>query len=145
LGLFSYSGSVNALFSGQTGTGIYNDLGTGASYGQVTINRGPLNEFSITLSQQAINDLIAAANNSGDQRFVIGGALLTAALVHDGNNWWTDGAVFVNSTLQSAAYLSIETSPVPLPAALPLFASVLAGGGLISWRRKRKAAKQLAA
>ena len=31
---------------------------------------------------------------------------------------------------------SIET---PLPAALPLFATVLAGGGLIAWRRKRKA------
>lgn len=29
---------------------------------------------------------------------------------------------------------------VPLPAALPLFATVLAGGGLVAWRRKRKAA-----
>ena len=30
--------------------------------------------------------------------------------------------------------------PVPLPAALPLFATILAGGGLIAWRRKRRAA-----
>jgi hypothetical protein len=30
-------------------------------------------------------------------------------------------------------------SEVPLPAALPLFATVLAGGGLVAWRRKRKA------
>jgi hypothetical protein len=30
---------------------------------------------------------------------------------------------------------------VPLPAALPLFATVLAGGGLVAWRRERKAAK----
>lgn len=30
--------------------------------------------------------------------------------------------------------------PVPLPAALPLFATVLAGGGIVAWRRKRKAA-----
>ena len=34
-----------------------------------------------------------------------------------------------------------EVNPVPIPAALPLFATVLAGGGLIAWRRKRKAAK----
>ena len=32
-------------------------------------------------------------------------------------------------------------TPVPVPAALPLFATILAGGGLIAWRKKRKAAK----
>ena len=32
-------------------------------------------------------------------------------------------------------------SKVPLPAALPLFATVVAAGGLVAWRRKRKAAK----
>lgn len=42
------------------------------------------------------------------------------------------------------ATLTITQSEVPLPAALPLFASILAGGGLIAWRRKRKA-EQLAA
>ncbi len=31
---------------------------------------------------------------------------------------------------------------VPVPAALPLFASVLAGGGLIAWRRRRDARRQ---
>jgi hypothetical protein len=30
--------------------------------------------------------------------------------------------------------------PVPLPAALPLFATGLAGLGLLGWRRKKKAA-----
>lgn len=36
----------------------------------------------------------------------------------------------------------VGNSPIetPLPAALPLFATVLAGGGLIAWRRKRRAA-----
>jgi CHRD domain len=50
------------------------------------------------------------------------------------------------------AYFNIHTSAfgggeirgflqeTPIPAALPLFASILAGGGLITWRRKRKAA-----
>lgn len=35
----------------------------------------------------------------------------------------------------------VNPASVPLPAALPLFATILAGGGLIAWRRKRKAAK----
>ena len=29
-------------------------------------------------------------------------------------------------------------TPVPLPAALPLFATIVAGGGLIAWRRNRR-------
>jgi hypothetical protein len=45
-------------------------------------------------------------------------------------------SAFDNVTISTA-----DTSPVPLPAALPLFATVLAGGGLIAWRRKRRAAK----
>lgn len=43
-----------------------------------------------------------------------------------------------------ASISSFSVSEVPLPAALPLFATVLAGGGLIAWRRKRKAAKSAA-
>lgn len=38
-------------------------------------------------------------------------------------------------------FITSDLAPVPLPAALPLFATILAGGGLIAWRRKRKAAK----
>jgi hypothetical protein len=41
--------------------------------------------------------------------------------------------------------VDLDTSAVPLPAALPLFATVLAGGGLLAWRRKRKNAAALAA
>lgn len=36
-------------------------------------------------------------------------------------------------------------APTPIPAALPLFASGLGGLGLLSWRRKRKAARAAAA
>jgi hypothetical protein len=36
--------------------------------------------------------------------------------------------------------LSIDFSPTPLPAALPLFATGLGAMGLLGWRRKRKAA-----
>ena len=32
-----------------------------------------------------------------------------------------------------------SVAPIPLPAAFPLFATALAGMGLLGWRRKRKA------
>jgi hypothetical protein len=32
----------------------------------------------------------------------------------------------------------VDPNPVPLPAALPLFATGLGGLGLLGWRRKRK-------
>ena len=35
--------------------------------------------------------------------------------------------------------LSVTITQTPLPAALPLFATGLAGLGLLGWRRKRKA------
>lgn len=41
-------------------------------------------------------------------------------------------------TLLAATWASVSPSPVPLPAALPLFATVLAGGGLVAWRRRKR-------
>lgn len=81
-----------------------------------------------------------AAANSGDQRFVIGGSLLTLALVHDGSNWYKDAALFCGGSLADPAFFSVDVSPVTLPAALPMLASALACGGPMAWRRKRKAA-----
>ena len=43
---------------------------------------------------------------------------------------------FVDSIIVSD---SLSTSAVPLPAALPLFATGLGAFGLLGWRRKRKA------
>ncbi|MGL6060688.1 MAG: hypothetical protein ACRC1G_08360 [Bradyrhizobium sp.] len=146
LGLFGFSGNINSLTNNQFNTANYTDLGDGPSYGTTVVNKvnGQLGAITITLSAQAIADMMAAAN-SGDQRFVIGGSLLTLALVHDGSNWYNDAALFFGGSLADPAFLSVDVAPVPLPAALPMFASALAGGGLMAWRRKRKAAKAAAA
>ena len=141
LGLFAYNGSINALSSNQNGVGIYNDLGSGASYGEATVSKGPLTQFSITLSAQAIADMMAAANNSTDQRFVIGGTLLTNAPTHDSDNWWTDGSLFVNSTLQHAAFLNLETvAAVPEPSTWAMMILGFAGVGYMTYRRRKVAA-----
>jgi hypothetical protein len=55
------------------------------------------------------------------------------------------GTAIFNNFQDAYAYLTtteLTVSPVvsetPLPAALPLFASALFGGGAIAWRRKRR-------
>jgi hypothetical protein len=44
------------------------------------------------------------------------------------------------STRSGSQIIATSLSPIPLPAALPLFATGLGALGLLGWRRKRKAA-----
>lgn len=44
----------------------------------------------------------------------------------------------ISSDLAFDNFGALNTSEVPLPAALPLFASALIGSGVIAWRKKRK-------
>jgi len=144
LGLFDYTGSINALVGNQTGVGIYNDLGSGVSYGQTSVS-GPLGQFSVTLTADALAALSAAANHLTDNRFVVGGSLLSVAAVHDGDNWYSDGQLFkitgAQSALQYAAFLTVESGSVPLPAVLPL---MLTGLGALGIVRRRKQEAQVA-
>lgn len=51
------------------------------------------------------------------------------------------GTPFQSQSLHvgSATIFTFDVSPVPIPAALPLFATALAGAGVLRWRRKRMA------
>jgi hypothetical protein len=47
---------------------------------------------------------------------------------------------FFSSPNNAFEFSNIETAPVPLPAALPLFGSVLAGMGFFRWWKRRSTA-----
>src|SRR5262249_49173442 len=48
--------------------------------------------------------------------------------------------LFTGGSVNASIDISAGPSPIPLPAALPLFATGLGALGLLGWRRKKKAA-----
>jgi outer membrane lipase/esterase len=68
----------------------------------------------------------------------------TTALLRSANaaqtSFWADDEHLAAAAQQLEGQLFIDVANTPLPAALPLFASGLAGLGLLGWRRKRKVA-----
>ena len=138
LGLFDYTGSINALIgNSQNNVGIYNDLGNGNSYGTAVVANGPIQQFSVTLSQAAIAGLNAAAHNQTDTRFVIGGSLLSISGPFANEQLF---AIFGPQTaLAPAAFLSLETSvaAVPEPATWAMMILGFAGVGFMAYRRRQ--------
>lgn len=105
-----------------TGTTLRDDLRTGNLYGTATLSPGETS-IVITLTAAAIADINAAIDSSGSKLFAIGG--------------YSSGLQGYNFNSSYAAIGTLDVQPVPLPAALPLFATGLAGMGLLGWRRRR--------
>ena len=64
-----------------------------------------------------------------------------AILLDQGSGEYTCGdLVCTTTTTRFVSQGSITASPVPLPAALPLFAAGLSAMGFMGWRKKNKAA-----
>jgi hypothetical protein len=140
--LYDYSGDKAQLVLGTGGVAAFTDLGNGTSYGQATVSgpAGPMGQISIDLSSAALNDIMAAGASLTDPRFVIGGALLSLSRPAFPQNELLFSLSGQN-LLFPIARLTLEVaSPVPLPGALPLFASALGLAGLLGYRRKRRAA-----
>jgi hypothetical protein len=139
LTLWNFSGNVNALNSysfqnppnATQAAAIRDDLRSGTSFGSVVISKpanGALSNITVTLNADGVAALNDALNSSS--LFALG--LFSDTLTGNQLLFQTGGG--------GPGIAQLDVNPVPLPAALPLFASVLAGGGLIAWRRKRKAA-----
>jgi len=98
----------------------------------------PVNLSSLNLSIAAMTTYWLVANAvSGTAFWEFNDALSGGWAIKNGmtGNQW-----FPQSGPLPEAIISDNSSVVPLPAALPLFATGLGALGLLSWRRKRKAA-----
>jgi hypothetical protein len=121
------SANVDALTNHTAGLATFTDLGSGTVYGSTSIavtstTFGSMPQFVIDLSG-GLNDINAALGGF----FALGGG---SSLVSNQGFLWS------SSSANPAARLELETTLIP--AALPLFATVFGGGGLVAWRRRRK-------
>ena len=121
--IFDVTTNIGALTGHTAGAAAFTDLGSGLVYGSTSFaaTTGSSPQLVIDLSG-GLNDINAALGGL----FALGG---DSSLVSNQGFLWS------SSFLGPAAQLTLETTP--LPAALPLFATVLGGGGLVAWRRRR--------
>src|SRR5439155_3479407 len=109
---------------------IFDDLGTGKSYGSFVVARWDPTEFAstitFTLNSNAVDDIALAAGGF----FSIGGAL-------QGLNpqSFTFEGLFSGSNFIGIQQLVVITTPVPEPSTYLLFIS---GAGALAWYMRRK-------
>ena len=127
--IYDVSTDINALTGHTAGPAAFTDLGSGSIFGSTSVDYtstfGAMPQLVIDLSGE-LNDIIAALGGL----FALGGGSNLVA---------NQGFLWISSTFNPAAELTLEVSAVPLPAALPLFATGLGILGFAGWRRKRKA------
>jgi hypothetical protein len=124
--IYDVTTNIGSLTGHTAGAAAFTDLGTGSLYGSTSFAK------STTSMPQLEIDLAGGLN---DLALALGGLF---ALGGGSNLTGNQGFLWISSSFNPAAQLTLEVSQTPLPAALPLFATVLGGGGLAAWRRRRK-------
>jgi hypothetical protein len=127
--IYDATTNISALTGHTAGASAFTDLGSGSVYGSTSFavtstTFGAMPALEIDLAG-GLNDLALALGGL----FALGGG---------SNLTGNQGFLWISSSFNPAAQLTLEVSQTPLPAALPLFATVLGGGGLAAWRRRRK-------
>jgi hypothetical protein len=122
--IYDVSTNIGALTDHTAGAAAFTDLGSGSAYGStpITVVSGSAPPLVIDLLG-GLADINAALGGL----FALGGGSSLVA---------NQGFLWSSSFGNPAAQLTLETTPIP--AALPLFATVFGGGGLVAWRRRRK-------
>ena len=117
--------TLNAF--GPANAAIFDDLGTGNSYGAFVLDIGanPADLLSFPLNNTAVNDINAAAGGF----FSVGGAVTSAPF------FAFDQTLFGSSTSSGIQRLVVETTAVPEPSMWVLLAT---GLGVMAGIRRRK-------
>jgi hypothetical protein len=128
-----FSGSISDLTSGTGGIATFNDLGSGQVFG----TREIFNDESDTIISTSFGSDGLVALSAASGLFAVGGALTS----------YSNGieAIFVSAASGGPEppesvipTLTLETvSTIPIPAALPLFASAIFGLGLFGYRARQ--------
>jgi len=132
VGLFDYTGAIDDLLLGVGDiAATWADLGGGVQIGEGVVSspRGPMPQFTITLSSAFVSQFNAAAASS-DKRIALGAVLLDYGGAAQAL-WASSG------DYGPAAYLTYETATVPEPAT---WALLIGGFGLTGTALRRRAA-----
>jgi hypothetical protein len=134
------SGAITTTtLAGYSGLSGPTSFGTGGTEITTTTTNGPTTAINgtglggsgafIAVPTGYVSDTVLSTSTN---TFV--GATLASLLLTPGHYVWTWG-----TGMHQGSY-TLDIGTVPLPATLPLFATGLAGLGLLGWRRKKKVA-----
>lgn len=123
--LYDVSTDISVLTSDSGGVAVFEDIGTGNSYGEYDVSAADNGQFvSITLNADALDNINTAAG-----LFAIGGAISTIDLTPNNE------IIFASSSEPGVPSPYMVLTTVPVPAAAWLFGSGLIG--LIELARRK--------